>query len=95
MLPVAFSSFNSYFEKKKNVLMSVSQAAVIALMMVTPAIVKELMDYYGFRGTVAIISAFSLNCFLAMATLQPVEWHMKKVKIERNYDAAEIDKKIS
>lgn len=92
MLPVTFSTFNNYFDKKKNVLMGISQAIVVAVTMVSPAIIKSLMDYYGFRGTVALISALSLNCFVAMATLQPVEWHMKKVKIEPNYDA---DEKIS
>lgn len=39
------------------------------------------MDHYGYRGTVAILSAISLHGLLAMITLQPVEWHMRKVPI--------------
>lgn len=81
MLPAMFSAFNVYFIKRKNSMMGISQTIVAGISMGIPYICSLLMDKYGFQGTVVIISAISLHGVLAMITLQPVEWHMRKVRI--------------
>lgn len=81
MMPASFSAFNYYFDKKKNLMMSVAQAVTVVVMMLWPVVTDFLMDAYGFRGTVAIFAALSLNCIPAMAVLQPVEWHMRKRRV--------------
>lgn len=81
MMPASYSAFNFYFDKKKNLMMAIAQAVCVLVMMLWPAITDLLLDTYGFRGTVAIFAALSLNCIPAMAVLQPVEWHMRKRKI--------------
>lgn len=81
MMPAVFTAFNHYFDKKKNVAMSVAQAFMVASTIGFPALTKFLLDNYGFRGTVALVSALSLHCVPAMASLQPIKWHMKKRKL--------------
>lgn len=81
MLPSFFTAMHAYFEQKRNVVMSLMQAVTVAAIMVWPAITSFLMERFGFRGTVAIFAALSLNSVLAALTLQPVEWHMKKRKL--------------
>ncbi|KAF2894569.1 hypothetical protein ILUMI_11604 [Ignelater luminosus] len=81
MMPSVFTAFNHYFNKRKNVTMSVAQAFMVASTIGFPALTRFLLNTYGFRGTVALISAFSLHCIPAMASLQPAKWHMKKRKL--------------
>ncbi|KAK4887868.1 hypothetical protein RN001_004139 [Aquatica leii] len=78
MLPAVFTSFNSYFDKRKTVTMSVSQTLVAVGHIVFPSLVKMSINHFGFRGTVALISAFGLNCIPAMLSLYPVQWQRKK-----------------
>lgn len=81
MLPSFFTAMHAYFEKKRNVVMGLTQALTVVAIMVWPAFTTFLMDRFGFRGTVAIFAALSLNSILAALALQPVEWHMKKRKL--------------
>lgn len=81
MLPSFFTAFNDYFERKRNVVMSVIQTVTVVAVMCWPAISNFCMENYGFRGTVAIFAALSLNCLPAALTLQPVERHMKQLKL--------------
>lgn len=89
MLPAFFTAMHAYFEKKRNLAMGITQALSVAAIMVWPAITTFLMERLGFRGTVAVFSALSLNGILAALALQPVEKHMKKRKLSLN-EACEI-----
>lgn len=89
MLPSFFTAMHAYFEKKRNVVMGITQALSVAAIMVFPAFTSFLMERFGFRGTVAIFSAMSLIAILAALTLQPVEKHMKKRKLSLQ-EACEI-----
>lgn len=81
MLPSFFTAMHAYFEKKRNMVMGLTQALTVVAIMVWPAFTTFLMNRFGFRGTVAIFAALSLNCVLAALALQPVEWHMRKRKL--------------
>lgn len=81
MFPAFFTALNSYFDRRLSMVNGVAQAFMVATSMVFPFFGEFCMGWFGFRGTVAIISALSLNTILASVTLQPVEWHMKKEKI--------------
>lgn len=61
--------------------MSVAQAMMVACTIGAPALLRGCLNMYGFRGTVALLAALSLNSVPAMASLQPVKWHMKKQKV--------------
>lgn len=54
----------------------VAVAAILA-----PWAVNWSAEIYGFRGTLILISAVSLQSFVACALMQPVEWHLKKVYV--------------
>lgn len=81
MFPAFFTALNFYFDKRLNVVNNVAQVFMVAAGMIYPFFVRFSMVHFGFRGTVAIVSALSLNTILAAFTLQPVEWHMKKRRI--------------
>ncbi|KAF5303573.1 hypothetical protein FQR65_LT08174 [Abscondita terminalis] len=78
MLPAVFTAFNSYFNKKKTLTMNISQALVAIIRIVFPSLAKMSITHFGFRGTVAIISAYGLNCVPAMLSLHPVKWHQNR-----------------
>lgn len=63
-------------------MMNIAQVIVTGVSIGCPFVTKVLLDTYGFRGTVAVLSALSLNCFVAMIALQPVKWHARKVPVE-------------
>lgn len=76
ILPSTYTAFNYYFDEKKNLMMSVCQAVMVACTIGWPVLIKTFMENYGFRGTVALIATISLHSLAAAFTLQPVEWHM-------------------
>lgn len=80
-MPSAFTAFNLYFDKRKNLMMSICQAIMVAATIGWPDLTKFLLNNYGFRGTVAMYAAFSLHALAAMITLQPVEWHLVKQEV--------------
>lgn len=82
---------HAYFEKKRNVVMGITQGLSVAAIMVWPAFTSFLMEKFGFRGTVAVFSALSLNAVLAALALQPVEKHMRKRKLS----GCETDEKVA
>ncbi|KAB0798757.1 hypothetical protein PPYR_06637 [Photinus pyralis] len=84
MMPAVFTAFNRYFDTRRNAAMAMAQVLVAALNISFPFLATLSMDTFGFRGTVALISAYGLHCFPAMLSLQPVEWYMKKEPLDAN-----------
>lgn len=81
MGPVAYTTFNLYFVKKRVFIMSLTQALKGVIIMIYPILVQFLMDRYGFRGAVALIAIIHAHVFLGMIIMHPIEWHYKVVKI--------------
>lgn len=51
--------------------------------MFAPQFVKVVLESYGFIGLMLITTGISLQGFFAVALMQPVEWHMKKIPIQQ------------
>jgi hypothetical protein len=81
MVPAAFTSFNHYFVHRRTFAMAVTQTIIGVAAMVIPLAIQKLLEEYGFRGTQAIIAAFSLHAMLGMVVQQPVKYHVKKKKL--------------
>jgi hypothetical protein len=81
MVPAAFTSFNHYFVRRRTFAMAVTQLIIGVAAMVIPLAIQKLLEEYGFRGTQAIISAFSLHALIGMIVQQPVKYHVKKKTI--------------
>lgn len=81
MIPVAYTTFNHYFIKKRVVMMSVAQTLIGIGTMVYPIMVSLLMDKYGFRGSMAVIAAINSHSIFGMLVMHPVNWHCKYVKV--------------
>lgn len=87
MYPSVMSAFNEYFSSKQTFMMAIIQVAVGTVGITWPHLISQLMLEFGFRGTVAISAAFSLNGILAALTLQPAKWHNQRMKIEEKIGA--------
>ncbi|KAI8438845.1 hypothetical protein MSG28_011193 [Choristoneura fumiferana] len=59
--------------------LAISISTVVAVLV--PWAVNWTAETYGFRGTLILISAVSLQSFVASALMQPVKWHLKKVYV--------------
>ncbi|XP_022821636.1 monocarboxylate transporter 6-like isoform X1 [Spodoptera litura] len=75
---------NEYFTEKRVLVMSFVQTATGVNAMVAPIFVKWSLETFGSKGTLLLIGGISLNNFVAVMLMQPVQWHMKKVPIEVN-----------
>lgn len=51
-------------------------------MLILPQLVRILLESYGFRGAVLILSGLALHAALGSTLLQPVKWHLKDEKID-------------
>ena len=78
LIPVSYTSFNSYFTKKKVLYLSLCKASIGMITMFYPLFIKFTITEYGFRGTLAILCAISSNSIFGALVMHPVKWHMKK-----------------
>lgn len=74
----------SYFTHKRGLAngLCISGSALGSIFL--PPILRFLLDKYDYRGACLIMGAITLNCFIAALFYDPVEKHMKRVKIERD-----------
>lgn len=86
MIPVAYTTFNLYFVKRRVVMMSVAQTLIGVGTMFYPILVQFLMDKYGFRGTMAMIAAINGHAIFGMIVMHPLEWHYKVIKVPIDED---------
>ncbi|GBP49551.1 hypothetical protein EVAR_45615_1 [Eumeta japonica] len=61
MVPVCYATINYYYVGKRTTVMSVCKALQSVMQMAYPQAIKGIMNLYGFRGTLLIISGISLN----------------------------------
>ncbi|XP_073958258.1 monocarboxylate transporter 9-like isoform X1 [Choristoneura fumiferana] len=78
LIPISYTSFNSYFTKKKVLYLSLCKASIGLVTMVYPLFIRFTITEFGFRGTLAILCAISAHSIFGAAVMQPVEWHMVK-----------------
>lgn len=91
LLPSGFTAVHDYFEKKENLAISICQTIIAGMGMAWPVLMSYLMRTYGFRGTVAILSALTLHLVAAAVMFQPGKLHYKRVPI----NAVELEMCIS
>ncbi|CAG4954271.1 unnamed protein product [Colias eurytheme] len=81
LIPVSYTSFNSYFTRKKVLYLSLCKASIGLITMVYPLFIKFTITEYGFRGTLAILCAISSHSIFGALVMHPVQWYMvKRVK---------------
>lgn len=61
--------------------MGLAQAIKGVVIMCYPIIVQFLQEKYGYRGTMAVLTAVSSHTIFAMILMHPVEWHLKTIKV--------------
>ena len=81
MLPSSYATFNSYFVKRRVLMMSFAQTLVGVGTMVYPLMVQLLMEKYGYRGMIAVIASINSHAIFGMLSMHPVEWHYEIIKI--------------
>ncbi|XP_013133123.1 PREDICTED: monocarboxylate transporter 9-like isoform X1 [Papilio polytes] len=78
LIPISYTSFNSYFTRKKVLYLSLCKASIGLITMVYPLFIKFTITEYGFRGTLAILCAISAHSIFGALVMHPVKWHMVK-----------------
>lgn len=78
LIPVSYTSFNSYFTKKKVLYLSLCKASIGLTTMLYPLFIKYTISEFGFRGTLAILCAISAHSIFGALVMHPVQWHMVK-----------------
>ncbi|XP_037931982.1 monocarboxylate transporter 9-like [Teleopsis dalmanni] len=81
IVPTSYTTFNNYFVKKRVMWMSFAQSLIGVGTMVYPVLMQKLMESYGFRGCLLILSAINAHAILGMVLMQPVEWHMRRIQV--------------
>lgn len=81
-LPTCYTTFNNYFVKNRVMWMGFAQTLIGLGSMIYPIAMQKLMDWYGFRGCLLILTGINAHAVLGMLLMQPVEWHMKRVPLD-------------
>lgn len=74
---------SSYFTNKRGLAngLCISGSALGSIFL--PPILRFLLDKYDYRGACLIMGGITLNCFIAALFYDPVEMHLKRVKIAK------------
>ncbi|XP_030566197.1 uncharacterized protein LOC115766416 [Drosophila novamexicana] len=82
IVPTSYTSFNNYFVKNRVMWMSFAQTLIGLGSMVYPILMQKLLQWYGFRGCLLVLTAINANAVLGMLLMHPVEWHMRRVPVQ-------------
>ncbi|KAH8291650.1 hypothetical protein KR018_010117, partial [Drosophila ironensis] len=82
MVPTCYTTFNHYFVKNRVMWMSFAQTLIGLGSMMYPIVMQKLMEWYGFRGCLMMLTAINSHAILGMLVMHPVEWHMRRVPVE-------------
>ncbi|XP_055300044.1 monocarboxylate transporter 14-like [Sitodiplosis mosellana] len=91
MIPVAYTSFNYYFDKRRVFIMSLTQTLKGFIIMSYPIVLQFLVAEYGFRGAALVVAALHGHAFFGMIVMHPIEWHYKTVKVPIDEDEPLMD----
>lgn len=84
MFTVGYTCFNQYFMKRRIFMMTIAQLIKGIGSTTYPILAQFLMERFGFRGTLVIISAIHSHTIFAMVLMHPIEWHLKEVLVPIN-----------
>jgi MFS family permease len=81
----------SYFTKLRGLAngLCISGSALGSIFL--PPLLRVLLDKYDYRGACLIMGGITLNCFIAALFYDPVEKHLKRVKVEKSDDNEDDD----
>lgn len=72
----AFVALNHYFKEKRGQAVGLSMAGTAVGMLILPQLVRILLESFGFRGAVLVLSALSLHAAFGSMLLQPIKRHL-------------------
>uniref|UniRef100_A0A182K457 Major facilitator superfamily (MFS) profile domain-containing protein n=1 Tax=Anopheles christyi TaxID=43041 RepID=A0A182K457_9DIPT len=78
----AFVALNHYFAKKRGQAVGLSMAGTALGMLIMPQLVRILLELYGFRGAVLVLSGLALHATVGAMLLQPIKWHLKEEEVD-------------
>ncbi|BFG01448.1 uncharacterized protein DMAD_01198 [Drosophila madeirensis] len=81
MVPTCYTTFNHYFVKNRVMWMSFAQTLIGLGSMLYPIVMQKLMQWYGFRGCLLVLTGLNAHAVLGMLVMHPVEWHMRRVPL--------------
>ncbi|XP_068159983.1 monocarboxylate transporter 7 [Drosophila tropicalis] len=81
IVPTSYTTFNNYFVKNRVLWMSFAQTLIGLGSMLYPIVMQKLIQYYGFRGCLLVLTGLNAHAILGMLLMHPVEWHMRRVPI--------------
>lgn len=71
----AFVALNHYFKNKRGQAVGLSMAGTALGMLILPQMVRLLLEAFGFRGAVLLLSGVGLHAVVGAMLLQPAKWH--------------------
>uniref|UniRef100_A0AAG5DNP6 Major facilitator superfamily (MFS) profile domain-containing protein n=1 Tax=Anopheles atroparvus TaxID=41427 RepID=A0AAG5DNP6_ANOAO len=78
----AFVALNHYFAKKRGQAVGLSMAGTALGMLIMPQLVRLLLELYGFRGALLVLSGIALHATVGAMLLQPIKWHLKEEEVD-------------
>ncbi|XP_035903151.1 uncharacterized protein LOC118507915 [Anopheles stephensi] len=78
----AFVALNHYFAKKRGQAVGLSMAGTALGMLIMPQLVRILLELYGFRGAVLVLSGLALHATVGAMLLQPIKWHLIEEEVD-------------
>uniref|UniRef100_A0A182PPC2 Major facilitator superfamily (MFS) profile domain-containing protein n=1 Tax=Anopheles epiroticus TaxID=199890 RepID=A0A182PPC2_9DIPT len=78
----AFVALNHYFAKKRGQAVGLSMAGTALGMLIMPQLVRILLELYGFRGAVLVLSGLALHATVGAMLLQPIKWHLREEEVD-------------
>ncbi|XP_042231297.1 monocarboxylate transporter 9-like isoform X2 [Homarus americanus] len=75
-----FPTLAKYFDRHRGLANAFLMAGISAGQFINAPLIRYLQDEYTYKGASLIVGAIILHACLGAALMQPVEWHMKRVR---------------
>lgn len=82
----AFVALNHYFKEKRGQAVGLSMAGTAVGMLILPQLVRILLEAFGFRGAVLVLSGLSLHATFGSMLLQPIKRHLIEVPVNQEIE---------
>jgi MFS family permease len=93
--PSSYLAINSYFVSRRGIAMGLCQAGIGLGFIAMPYLVEALLNKYGFRGTMLILSGIALNSIVGALLYQPIKWHMVRLRLHKTIAKEDEDGRFS
>lgn len=88
-------ALNTYFKEKRRIATGLSWTLTGMGPIIFPQIIAIILPWYGVQGSLLLFTGIALNAVVCALIFQPVQWHVKKSKNEKDVELTSASRPLT